>query len=123
MKWLFLVLALMTLACEKPAEDPGARAERIGKQLRCPVCRGVPIADSPSKLAVEMMGIVRDKIAEGKSDQEILVYFEERYGEWALLKPKAQGANLLIWILPVLFIVGGAIFIFYQTRREKTEES
>lgn len=121
MKWFLLFLSLFILACESPSMDPEVRAERIGKQLRCPVCRGVPIADSPSTLAVEMMDIVRTKIAEGKSDEQILKYFAERYGEWALLKPKAEGMNLLVWILPALFLIGGAIFVFYQAKKERME--
>lgn len=121
MKWVCLVLLFCVMACSQPPEDPNERAERIGKQLRCPVCRGVPIADSPAKLAVEMMGLVRIQIAQGKSDAEIFRYFEERYGEWALLQPKAEGMNLLIWILPALFLVGGGIFILYQAKKEKEE--
>lgn len=121
LKLLLLFLSFFIIACERPAESPDERVERIGKQLRCPVCRGVPISDSPAKLAVEMMEVVRAQVAAGKSDEEIFKYFEERYGEWALLSPKAEGMNLLIWILPVIFIVGGAVFIFYQARREQSD--
>lgn len=97
--------------------DPEARAERIGSQLRCPVCRGVPIADSPAALAQEMMTLVRQQVAEGKSDEEIFRYFEERYGEWALLRPKAEGINLVVWILPILFLVGGTGLILFRLKR------
>ncbi|MDO8644770.1 MAG: cytochrome c-type biogenesis protein CcmH, partial [bacterium] len=71
------------------------RAKNLGTQLRCPVCRGVSIAESPATLATQMMEQVRQQVAEEKSDEEIFKYFEERYGEWALLKPKAKGINLL----------------------------
>lgn len=115
----FILLLGMIWGCSTAPEDPAARAERLGKQLRCPVCRGVPIADSPAELAQQMMGTVRAQIAAGKSDAEILSYFEERYGEWALLQPKAEGANLLIWILPLGFIMAGAIFIVWQLGKQR----
>ena len=64
-------------------------AHAIGKMLRCPVCQGMPIAESPSQMAQDMMGRVRDMLREGRSRDEILEYFVERYGEWVLLAPKA----------------------------------
>lgn len=121
--WFFFVIALFVLSCEKPSMDPEARAVRLGGQLRCPVCRGVPIADSPAELAKQMMQVVHEQIALGKTDEEILHYFEKRYGEWALLKPKAEGMNLSVWILPFLFILGGAVFIIIQVRKQKKETS
>ncbi len=108
-------------ACNSSPTTPEARTIELGKQIRCPVCRGVSIADSPSSLAAEMMAIVRQQVAEGKSDQEVLTYFEERYGEWALLKPKAEGMNLAIWILPGLFLVGGAGFILSRIKKQRGE--
>lgn len=111
----FLLLVLM--ACQQAHTDPEARVLYIGGQIRCPVCRGVPIADSPSTLATEMMQIVRRQVAEGKSDAEILQSFTDRYGEWALLDPKPHGMNLLVWILPALFFIGGAGVIFVRLRR------
>lgn len=120
MKRLSVFLLLFLFACVKPSNDPGIRAERIGSRLRCPVCRGVPIADSPSVLAQEMMGLVRQQIATGKSDEEILAYFEDRYGEWALLEPKAEGMNLAIWVLPALVLAGGAAGILIRLRRHRS---
>lgn len=120
MKWLVFIPLLALLACQPAPSDPETRADRIGSMLRCPVCRGVPIADSPSALAQEMMGVVRQQIAAGKSDEEILAYFEERYGEWALLEPKAEGMNLAIWVLPALVLAGGAAGILIRLRRHRS---
>ncbi|MBI2982131.1 MAG: cytochrome c-type biogenesis protein CcmH, partial [Deltaproteobacteria bacterium] len=103
---------------QSPA-TPEERAEQIGKQLRCPVCRGVPIAESPSTLAIEMMTVVRAQVQEGKSDEEILKYFEERYGEWVLLEPKPEGMNLAIWFLPLLVFLGGGASIFIAANKRK----
>jgi cytochrome c-type biogenesis protein CcmH len=101
----------------KEVSNPEIRAEWIGSQLRCPVCRGVPIVDSPAVLAQEMMAVVRQQIAEGKTDDEIFRHFEERYGEWALLRPKAEGMNLAVWILPILFLLGGTGLILFRLKR------
>lgn len=115
----FILLCLLTISCRHAVESPEARVQRLGGGLRCPVCRGVPIASSPSVLAQQMMDVVREQVAAGKSDDEILSYFEDRYGEWALLEPKPQGLNLIIWVLPILFLTGGAAFIIIRNRRQK----
>ena len=122
MKWFGPLLVIALLGCSQPPQDPEARIQNLGKQLRCPVCRGVPIADSPADLSKQMMEIVRQQVQEGKTDEEILKYFEERYGEWVLLAPKTQGINLAIWILPALFIIGGAVFILYRTHRRGDQQ-
>jgi len=116
---VFALLCLLAMTgCHHSAETPEARAQRLGEQLRCPVCRGVPIVSSPSTLAQQMMEVVRQEIAAGKSDAEILSYFEQRYGQWALLEPKAEGLNWVVWIFPALFLTGGAAFILYRIRRQ-----
>lgn len=118
---LFLCLIFIVIwSCSKGPEDPETRADRLGSQLRCPVCRGVPISESPSTLAIEMMTLVRTQVQEGKSDEEILKYFETRYGEWVLLEPKPEGMNLMVWILPILVFLGGGAFIFVVAKRRKS---
>ena len=115
-----LVLGFLFLGgCGQPSNDPEARIQQLGRQLRCPVCRGVPIFDSPSPLAREMVDIIRQQVAAGKTDREVLKYFEDRYGEWVLLAPKAEGMNLIVWFLPALFLVGGAASIIIRLRQRK----
>ncbi|MBI1909164.1 MAG: cytochrome c-type biogenesis protein CcmH [Deltaproteobacteria bacterium] len=116
----FILFFSMAHAAAQLTPEQESRANQLGRQLRCPVCRGVSIAESPAELAQQMMTLVRAQVAEGKTDQEILKYFEERYGEWALLQPKAEGMNLLVWVLPALFILVGAGLIVSRTRKEKT---
>lgn len=118
MNKVFIIL-LVLLACAHPKESEEDRIKRLGDQLRCPVCRGVPISESPSPLAVEMRNNLCDQVSQGKSDTEIFEYFEERYGEWILLNPKAKGINLGVWILPLVFMAGGAVFIILRVKRKK----
>jgi cytochrome c-type biogenesis protein CcmH len=98
--------------------DQEERVQRLGKLIRCPVCQGVSIADSPSSMARSQLDMVRQLVAAGKSDQEILAYFVERYDEWALLEPKREGFNWLVWLGPVMFVLIGLGLIARQVRRE-----
>ncbi|MBI3540557.1 MAG: cytochrome c-type biogenesis protein CcmH [Deltaproteobacteria bacterium] len=123
MKWLIPILTVFFLiSCGLHSADQKSvdtRVETLGHQIRCPICRGVSIADSPSTLATEMMQILRTQIEQGKSDEEVLKYFEERYGPWILLQPKAEGMNLLVWLLPLFFVGGGGVFIILRAKQEK----
>jgi cytochrome c-type biogenesis protein CcmH len=98
-----------------PARE--ARVQALGKQLRCPMCQGLSIADSNSSAARAQMDKVRELVAAGKSDPEIRDYFTSRYGEWALLDPPASGMNLLVWLLPLALLVGGGFAIARTLRR------
>ena len=88
----------------------------VSSELRCVVCQGVSIEDSPSTLAQEMRSVVREQLAAGRSPDQVKAYFVERYGEWVLLRPQASGLNLLVYLLPIAVIAGGAAFIFMKAR-------
>ncbi|MBK8249780.1 MAG: cytochrome c-type biogenesis protein CcmH [Gemmatimonadetes bacterium] len=98
------------------------RTREVAAALRCPVCQGLSIADSPSDLALEMKGLVREQLAAGKSPEEIRAYFIDKYGEWVLLEPKAEGLNLLVYVLPVALVVGGGLFVVRYVRANSTEK-
>jgi cytochrome c-type biogenesis protein CcmH len=89
----------------------------LGKQLRCAVCQGVSIADSPASMARAQLDKVRELVAEGKSDQEIRDYFVARYGEWALLEPTRTGLNGFLWLAPLAMLALGAILIMGQVKK------
>ncbi|MEP6731002.1 MAG: cytochrome c-type biogenesis protein CcmH, partial [bacterium] len=72
-----------------------ARTSAVAAELRCPVCQGLSIQDSPSELAQSMRSLVRDQLADGKSPDQVKAYFVSKYGEWILLAPKAHGFNVL----------------------------
>jgi cytochrome c-type biogenesis protein CcmH len=92
------------------------QVKEVSAQLRCVVCQGLSIQDSPSTLAQEMRGVVREQLEAGRSPEQVKAYFVERYGEWVLLRPKASGFNLIVYLLPVFVIVGGAAFVFMKAR-------
>ena len=107
------------LAQNNPASDSTleARTTAVASTLRCPVCQGESIQDSPSELALQMRSVVRDRLRAGQSPDEIRAYFVSRYGEWILLEPKMTGLNYVLYALPVITVVGGLILIVFLVRR------
>ena len=93
------------------------RAQEISTRLRCPVCQGLAIADSPSEMATNMKGQVRELLARGYTEAQILQYFERSYGQFVLLKPKFQGVGALVWIFPIVAVLLGIIIIITKARR------
>ncbi|MBF5041089.1 cytochrome c-type biogenesis protein CcmH [Aggregicoccus sp. 17bor-14] len=93
------------------------RVQKLGKELRCAVCQGLSITDSPSSMARAQLDKVRELVSEGKNDQEVRDYFVARYGEWVLLQPKAEGFNLFVWLGPGVLLLVGAFVILRQVRR------
>src|SRR5262245_24132579 len=81
------------------------RTKAVASQLRCPVCQGLSLQDSPSGLAQEMRAVVKDQLRSGKSDEQVKAYFVSKYGEWILLQPPAHGFNLAVYLLPVILVL------------------
>ena len=97
-----------------------AKTVEVASLLRCPVCQGMSIADSPSEMAVNMKHQVHDLLARGFTEEQILDYFERSYGQFVLLKPKFRGVNALVWTLPLLaLIIGVTIVIGKMKKLEK----
>ena len=110
---LITLFGLQAFAIDKaPAfADPArqARYERLSRELRCLVCRSETIADSNAQLATDLRRQVRELIAAGKSDEEILQYMTDRYGDYVLYKPPVVPRTWLLWAAPALLVIGGGI--------------
>ncbi len=105
-----------------PPAQPASLAQEemvreIAAQLRCPVCQNLSVGDSPSELANQMRGVIREKLKAGETRQQIEAYFVEKYGEWVLLAPMKKGFNLLAWVLPFVGVAAGAFVVVFMTRR------
>ena len=83
------------------------QALAIANQLQCPVCENVTVAYSTSTLAGQMRQVIRDKLAQGQTRDQIVQYFVDRYGEAILTQPPKHGLNLLVWLLPVAGLLLG----------------
>jgi cytochrome c-type biogenesis protein CcmH len=94
-----------------------AQVRTVASELRCPVCQGESIQDSPAALAQEMRTIVREQLAAGRTPDEVKAYFVEKYGEWILLRPKARGWNVLVYALPIAALLFGMAVVARSTRR------
>ena len=89
------------------------RTHEVASLLRCPVCQGMSVADSPAEMAVNMKEQVRELLARGYTEEQILKYFELSYGQFVLLKPKSW----VVWALPVIVLVIGAALVLMKIRK------
>ena len=94
-----------------------ARTTAVASMLRCPVCQGLSIQDSPSELSQQMRDLVKDQLRQGRTPDDVKAYFVSRYGEWILLEPKATGFNLLVYALPALLVLSGLGVIAFVVRK------
>ena len=94
-----------------------AQTTAVASTLRCPVCQGESIQDSPSDLARQMRIVVRDKLRAGNTPEQVRAYFVSRYGEWILLDPAMKGLNVVLYVIPVLLVVGGLALVAILVRR------
>lgn len=90
---------------------PQDRVQAIGSSIKCPVCQGEAISDSPSETARAMMEVVAEQVDQGKADDEIFEYFRARYGDGILLDPPFRGRTLVLWLLPVAAVAVGVFMI------------
>ena len=122
----FAILLLTSIASfnVSHAESIDDEVGEIAYLLMCPVCQGQSVAESNSDLAKDMRTIIRKKLREGQSKEEIISYFVNRYGDSILGSPPAKGVNWLLWLLPVFALffggVGMGLFIYRsrETRRK-----
>ena len=103
--------------------DLDARTNRVASLLRCPVCQGMSVADSPSEMAVNMKREVRDLLQRGYTEEQVLDHFERSYGQFVRLKPKFEGVNALVWLLPIFAVILGALIVMNKMKRLKTPAS
>jgi cytochrome c-type biogenesis protein CcmH len=102
---------------QDPAQEKRARA--LSADLRCLVCQNQSIDDSDAPLARDLRVLVREKIAEGRSDREIMDFLVARYGEFVLLRPRLDAGTLLLWLGPFVVLALGAGGIWSALRRRR----
>jgi len=120
MRWLVLVLCLLAapLAAVQPDEvlyDPALeqRARALSDGLRCPVCRNESIDESNAAISRDLRLLLRARLVAGDTDAEAMQYLVDRYGDYILLNPKVEGANILLWLAaPIMLILAGGIAFF-----------
>lgn len=113
-----LVLAwALALTLTASAQEVDVRAQRVASKLRCPVCQNESVADSQSELSAQMRTLIREKLAAGETEDQIIRYFVSRYGEWILLEPPRQGVLWFVWLAPAAALLVGAAGVIAYLRR------
>ena len=107
---------------EEALDDPvlQARYEKIIDEVRCLKCQNTTIKDSNAFLAGDLRREIRHMLEDGLTDEQIFDFLVERYGDFALYKPRASGKTLILWIAPALFLLGGAYVLVNIVRRRMT---
>lgn len=125
-----LLAAACAVLCMAAASDPSerladpaqeARARELFKEVRCLVCQNESIDDSNAELAADLRAIVRQEVAEGRSDAEVRRFLTDRYGEYVLLKPQFTWANAALWFAPLLIVLAGAALLAGRWRNRPAE--
>lgn len=108
---LALALASPAGAQDRPLADPAAeaQAQALMRQLRCVVCQHESIGESNADVAIEMRALVRERIAQGESPQEVRAWMISRYGDWISFAPPARADTALLWAAPLLFLGLGVL--------------
>ncbi|MES2255594.1 MAG: cytochrome c-type biogenesis protein [Pseudomonadota bacterium] len=132
MKRVVFFLLLLTVsmpAAAAPVADSftnpatETRARSLQRQLRCLVCQGESIDESGATLAADLRHLVRQQIADGKSDQQIKDYLVARYGVFILMKPPLQSDTYLLWLAPFVVLFGAGGIAFWVIRRARPIDS
>jgi cytochrome c-type biogenesis protein CcmH len=128
-KWLALVLcAVLGLGIVQAKEaapasdDPAleARMQKIAVELRCLVCQNQTIADSPAGLSDDLRREIREQLQRGASDEQVVQYMTERYGDFIRYRPAVKGSTVALWVGPLVLLVGGVgVLVFALRRRAK----
>ena len=95
------------------------RARNISKNIRCLVCQNQSIDDSSAPLAKDLRALIRIKVQENDSDEEIYKFLTDRYGDFILLKPPFKISTFLLWSLPFVFVIIGIFILFVHNKKSK----
>ncbi len=118
---LGLVSGALAVTPSEQLDDPAleARARALSAELRCMVCQNQSIDDSDAPLAHDLRVLLRERIVAGDSDEEVMDFLVDRYGEFVLLTPRFSLRTALLWAAPVLLLLAGGAAAFSVMRRRK----
>lgn len=97
------------------------RVMALAEELRCLVCQNQTIADSNAELAIDLRGQVREKLAQGMSEKDVIAYMVQRYGDFVLYRPPVKATTWLLWFGPFLLLAGGIFFLLLKLSRRRMQ--
>ena len=108
---IFLIASIFLSSNFLKADDVKTE-NKIAKNLRCLICQGQSVYDSDSEFAISLKLVIKNKIQQGMSEEQIYSFVKIKYGEWILYEPEFNKNTLILWLLPILlFLIGGAIIL------------
>lgn len=118
---LFLVSPALAVLPDEILKDPAleSRARNISQNLRCLVCQGEDIDESNAELAGDLRRLVRERLVAGDTDEQVIEYLRQRYGDYVLLKPPVTVDTAMLWLLPLVVMTGGIVAVVVAVRRKR----
>ena len=120
---IIFVLLIFTIPINKviaqndfPTDD---EVNQVAKELYCPVCENIPLDVCPTQACAQWRALIKEKLIDGWSKEQIKQYFVDQYGDRVLAQPPARGLNWLVYILPPLVFVGGIVVVYFNLRKIK----
>ncbi len=127
LRCLLVLLGLMAVPAlgyyVVPEDVDAAKFGDLAKDLRCPTCIGLSVLNSDEKFATQIKEKIVEQLREGKSREDIMIYFVDRYGPWILREPPKEGFHLWAWILPAAMLVFGPFLIYFFIWRKRRSYS
>jgi len=116
-----MAFTLATGAAQSAADDPAmeARLRNLSQELRCLVCQNETLADSRADLADDLRREIREQMKAGKSDQEIIAFLTQRYGDFVLYRPRVRPVTYLLWFGPFVLLVGGMLVLYRYVKQRR----
>jgi len=130
-KLLFTLLLAASAASAQVKEAPltsanpelEKRVMDLSEELRCLVCQNQTLADSHAELAMDLKQQVREKLASGMSNQQVVDYMVERYGDFVMYRPPMKGSTMLLWVGPFVLLIGGILILFRKLARRQPAQA
>lgn len=123
--WLLMAAAAAALDPSEMLQDPAleARARELDHAMRCVVCQSESVASSNAQWAVDTRRVIREQVAAGQTNEQVMDFFVERYGEFVLMTPRPSGSNWLLWAAgPLMFLLAAGVGIGYVRGRSKAAQ-
>ena len=112
LKFIFSLFLLTLSFANTIASEKSDNVEKISKNLRCLICQGQSVYDSQSDFALSVKDLIKNKLENGSTEDEIYKYLQTKYGDWILYEPKINKNTLILWGLPLILFIFGGLLIF-----------
>ncbi|MES2356691.1 MAG: cytochrome c-type biogenesis protein [Pseudomonadota bacterium] len=115
-----LILVSYGISLPVAAESLEKRVMQVAEELRCLVCQNQTIADSQADLAIDLKNQVREKLAQGMTEKEVISFMVQRYGDFVLYRPPVKSTTWVLWFGPFFLLLSGFIFLFIKLRQRQS---